>query len=147
MSDGLIAPAESARPSQPPSADDQLAQICGDVAHIVKRASGRGPGKTTAHWAGRNMLVVLLEDWQTDADRTLLAAGRTSDLYRRRRLLQSLIEDELVQAVQQIVSQRVETTLSASRLDPDLSAEIFLLGSSAPEPDQDAHRPIDELTG
>ena len=43
------------------------------------------------------------------------------------RLLQALIEEELNTTVERILNQPAETMLSATRLDPDLSAEIFLL--------------------
>ena len=44
-----------------------------------------------------------------------------------RHLLQTIIEDDLKAGVERILGRTVKTTLSATRLDPDLSAEIFLL--------------------
>ena len=43
----------------------ELAQICGELAAVFRRAWGRGPAKTSAHWAGPNMLVVLLANGHT----------------------------------------------------------------------------------
>jgi uncharacterized protein YbcI len=107
---------------------DQLSQICGAVAAVFRRAWGRGPAKTTAHWAGPNMLVVLLENGHTDAEKTMRAAGHLQELIGGRHLLQTLIEDDLEETVARILGRPVVTTLSATRLDPDVSAEIFLLG-------------------
>jgi len=120
-------PAPRLSQSWPTGADNQLARICGEVAAVFKRTSGRGPVRTTAHWAGPKMLVVLLENGQTEAEQTMRRAGHIAELHARRRLLQALIEDELNTTVERILSQPVETMLSATRLDPDVSAEIFLL--------------------
>jgi uncharacterized protein YbcI len=109
--------------------DDQLARICGEVAAVFKRAWGRGPIRTTAHWAGPNMLVIMLENGHTEAEKTMRAAGHIQELLGGRHLLQVLIEDDLKESVERILGVPVLTLLSATRLDPDLSAEIFLLGS------------------
>ena len=105
----------------------ELARICGEVAAVFRRAWGRGPAKATAHWAGPNMLVVLLANGHTDAERSMRAAGHIQELLGGRRLLQGIIEQDLRAGVERILGRTVETMLSATRLDPDLSAEIFLL--------------------
>jgi uncharacterized protein YbcI len=113
---------------EPPTyRNGELAQICGEVAAVFRRAWGRGPAKTTAHWAGPNMLVVLLVNGHTDAEKTMRAAGHIQELLGGRRLLHVMIEDDLKASVERILGRTVETTLSATRLDPDLSAEVFLL--------------------
>jgi len=119
----------SAVPSKESSAcpTGELAQICGEVAAVIRRAWGRGPAKTTAHWAGPNVLVVLLVNGHTDAEKTMRATGHIHELLGGRRLLHVIIEDDLKAGVERISGRTVETTLSATRLDPDLSAEIFLL--------------------
>jgi uncharacterized protein YbcI len=106
---------------------DQLASLCGEVAATFRRTWGRGPVKTTAHWAGPNMLVLLLENGHTDAEKAMRAAGHIQQLLGGRQLLQRIVEDELTTTVERIIGRHVQTMLSATRLDPDLSAEIFLL--------------------
>jgi uncharacterized protein YbcI len=73
------------------------------------------------------MLVVLLVNGHTDAEKTLRAAGHIQELLGGRHVLQTIIEDDLKAAVERVLGRAVKTTLSATRLDPDLSAEIFLL--------------------
>jgi uncharacterized protein YbcI len=114
-------------PQKPGYPDDSLAQVCGQIASVFRRAWGRGRVRTTAHWAGPNLLIVLLDNGHTEAEKTLRAAGHIQELLGGRHLLQVLIEEGLTSTVQQILDRRVETLLSATRLDPDLSAEIFLL--------------------
>jgi hypothetical protein len=73
------------------------------------------------------MLVVLLANGHTEAEKSMRAAGHIQELFGGRRLLQGIIEDELSASVEQVLGRSVQTTLSATRLDPDLSAETFLL--------------------
>jgi uncharacterized protein YbcI len=73
------------------------------------------------------MLVVLLVNGHTKAEQTMRAAGHIEELLGGRRLLHAVIEQDLKASVGTILGRTVETTLSATRLDPDLSAEIFLL--------------------
>ena len=119
-------------PQTPSYPDDQLAQIGGEIAAVFRRAWGRGPVRTTAHWASPDMLIVLLENGHTEAEKTLRAAGHIQELLGGRHLLQMLIEDELTASVEQILGRRSQTLLSATRLDPDLSAEIFMLETVSP---------------
>jgi uncharacterized protein YbcI len=120
----------------------ELAQLCGEVAAIVRRAWGRGPVNTTAHWAGPDALVVLLENGLIPAERTLRAAGDEQAVLAGRRTLQRILEAELDAAVERIFGRKVRAMLSATRLDPDISAEIFLLApedeAGLPERSRDA---------
>jgi len=119
----------SAQQSAAASSDDKLARVCGEVAAVFKRAWGRGPVRTTAHWAGPNLLVIILQNGHTEAEKTLRAAGHIQELLGGRHLLQVLIEDDLKASVERILGVPVVTMLSATRLDPDLSAEIFVIGN------------------
>jgi uncharacterized protein YbcI len=109
---------------------DELTRVCGEVAAVFARTWGRGPEKTTAHWAGPNMLVVLLENGHTVAEKTMRAAGHIQELVGGRQLLQLIVEDELIGKVEAATGRQVITTLSATRLDPDMSAEIFIFGDA-----------------
>ena len=74
---------------------DPLAQICGEVAGAYRRTWGRGPAKTTAHWAGPHTLIVLLYSGHTEQEKTMLAAGQIRQVLDGRQLLQQHVEDEL----------------------------------------------------
>ncbi|MGA2926448.1 MAG: Na-translocating system protein MpsC family protein [Solirubrobacteraceae bacterium] len=134
MSDaGTVSTLSGSRPG-PGYPDDQLARVCGEVAAVFKRAWGRGPIRTTAYWAGSSLLVILLENGHTEAEKTMRAAGHIQELLGGRHLLQVLIEDDLKESVERILGVPVITMLSATRLDPDLSAQIFVLGSNGDAP-------------
>jgi uncharacterized protein YbcI len=124
-----LSPHEPAAP-----AADPLSQICGEVALAVRRVWGRGPIKATAHTAGKNMLVVLLEDGHTSHEHSLRVAGRTEQLLEGRKALHDILAEDLTAIVAQATGRDVLTMLSATRIDPDVTAAIFILDSSAPAP-------------
>jgi uncharacterized protein YbcI len=107
-------------------AGDVLTQVCSEVAAAIRRAWGRGPVRTTAHWATPDILLVLLEDGHVDSEKTLRASGHDRELLGARRLLQEIVEPELQAVVERATGRPIRATLSATRLDPDVSAEIFL---------------------
>jgi len=120
-----------------------LQRICADVASLFRRRWGRGPRQTRAHWAGDDMLVVLMENGHTEAEKSMRAAGHIAELLEGRHLLQGLVEADLCEIVEAATARKLRTSLSATRLDPDLSAEIFLfepLGEDAAAPPADAAR-------
>ncbi len=105
---------------------DPLAELSGEVAGAVREAWGRGPRKVVARWAGRDVLLVLMDDAHTDAERSLLATGRGDEVLRGRRQLHEIVNPRLTASAEQLVRRPVTAMLSATRLDPDVSAEIFL---------------------
>ena len=119
-----------------PYPNDELTLVCGEVAAVFV-APGAEARRRPLPRAGPDMLVVLLANGHTDAEKTMRAAGHIQELLGGRHLLQTIIEDDLKTGIQRILGRTVKTTLSATRLDPDLSAEIFLLVPSA----TDAQRP------
>ena len=115
---------------------EPLARVCGDVAGVLRRAWGRGPSNVIARWAGRDMVVVLMHDTYTDAERTLLVSGHGEDVVRGRRKLQLIVEDELKADVERILGRPVAAVLSATRLDPALSSEVFVLAEEPADGDE-----------
>lgn len=112
---------------------DQLVAVAGDVAAIVKQAWGRGPARTTAHWAGADALLVLMDNGQTDAERTLRDARHADEVLRGRQMLHEAVQARLGESVTRHTGRRVRAVLSATHLEPDVSVEVFLLGWPASE--------------
>jgi uncharacterized protein YbcI len=112
-------------------AGDVLSDVCGEVAAAFRRAWGRGPVKTTAHWATPDILLVVLEDGHIDSEKTLREKGYTKELLGGRRLLQEIVEPELQAGVERATGRPIRATLSATHVDPDVSAEIFLFERAA----------------
>ena len=91
---------------------------------------GRGP--TKARTSIRDDLVVcLLENSLTKAERSLVAGGREQLVLDTRRALQSTMRSDLVAAVERLTERKVVAFMSDNHIDPDVGTETFLL---APEP-------------
>jgi uncharacterized protein YbcI len=112
----------------PHRSSEQLQQICGEIAAAVRNKWGRGPRRTTARWVAPDTLVALMADGATHAEATLRAAGHAERVASGRRMLLQMIEDELRAIVGAATGREVITVLCATRLDPDLSVAVFLLG-------------------
>ena len=114
-----------------PPAGGGLSELCSSIARLYSERWGRGPQRCRAYWAGADILLVLLEDGHNPAERTLRAAGHIQEILGGRHALQRILEDDLCRLVEQATGRRVATVLSATRLEPDLSAEVFLLVPAA----------------
>ena len=91
---------------------------------------GRGP--TKARTSIRDDLVVcLLENSLTKAERSLVAGGREQLVLDTRGALQSTMRSDLVAAVERLTERKVIAFMSDNHIDPDVGTETFLL---APEP-------------
>lgn len=125
---------------EPPAATatSLLADICGEIAGAIRRAWGRGPANTYANWAGASALIVLLENGYTEHEKTLRAAGQTKQLLEGRETLGNILEDELKGIVERATGRKVIAMLSANRVDPDVSAQIFLFERPPTEDDPSA---------
>ena len=87
---------------------------------------GRGP--TKARTSIRDDLVVcLLENSLTKAERSLVAGGREQLVLDTRRAFQSTMRLDLVAAVEQLTKRRVIAFMSDNHIDPDIATETFLL--------------------
>jgi uncharacterized protein YbcI len=117
-------------PTPPAGAHDRdvLSEVCSRAAALFRTHWGRGPRKCRAHWAGPDTILVLLENGLTESERTLSAAGRGDDVLAGRRALNALVEPQLRAIVEDATGRPVAVFLGASRLAPDVTAEVFVLG-------------------
>jgi uncharacterized protein YbcI len=87
---------------------------------------GRGP--TRARTSIRdNVVVVILEDTLTRAERTLVEDGKSEEVLRVRQSFQRTMEADMVRAVETLSGRRVIAFMSANHIDPDLASETFVL--------------------
>ena len=54
-----------------------------------------------------------------------------------RRTIQSVLRDEAVAAVEEVTGRDVVSFMSENDINPDVSAEVFVLQPSSSEPDDD----------
>ncbi|HEV2769591.1 MAG TPA: DUF2294 domain-containing protein [Solirubrobacteraceae bacterium] len=112
------------------------AAISNAVVGIFRDYLGRGPTKARA-FLRDNIVVVVLEDSLTKAEKVLVDQGQAEAMMQMRRAMQATMREALSGAVTQITGRRVIAFMSDNHPDPDYAAEVFVL-ESAP---QDGHSP------
>jgi len=113
--------------SEPAGASGPLADVANSIVHLYKDAFGRGPTKARARFAGTDLLVVVLEDIMTVAERNLLELGEVARLHEQRLFVQLAIEDRKRSEVERILER--STVAAICGVDPirDLAVEMFTL--------------------
>jgi uncharacterized protein YbcI len=103
------------------------AEIARSVVGIYRRACGRGPTKARTMFRS-DVVVVILEDVLTPAERSLIADGRAAAALDMRRSLHAAMRPTLATAIAEATGCPVRAVMSDSNDDPDVTVEIFLLG-------------------
>ena len=114
------------------------ASISTAVVHAFAEHTGRGPTRARTTIDG-DLIVVVLQDGQTKAERALVRAGKGDVVLHLRRSFQETMRDDLVAVVERLTQRTVQAFMSANHNEPDAAAEIFILdaepaGASATRP-------------
>ena len=104
----------------------QLAGISRAVVKIHAEHYGRGPDRAKTIWQ-RDVIVCLLEEVYTPAERTLIQAGRFDQVRSLRTAFEDEVEPLLRAAVEAVTGRRVRAFLSQVNADPELASEVFVL--------------------
>jgi uncharacterized protein YbcI len=115
--------------SHEPAAGALNAAITRAVVQIHRSRAGRGPTEARAFFNG-STVVVVLHDFATAAERTLVADGREEMAYAARRALHESMRPELTAAVERLSGRRVEALLSDIDFARGVAAEVFVLDAS-----------------
>jgi uncharacterized protein YbcI len=102
------------------------AAISNAVVRLLGEYVGRGPTKARTIHSGKLVLCVL-EDTMTRAERSLAAGGREEFVLRLRHAIQNTMQEDLTAAVEALTHRKVAAFLSANHVEPDLAAEVFVL--------------------
>ena len=100
------------------------------VSNAVVRVHSRhvGRGATRAHSFHRGAVIVtVLEDVMTTAERSLVAGGRADVVRRLRSELHATLRPDLVAEVERLAGRRVVACLSDHEVEPDVAAAVFVL--------------------
>jgi len=96
------------------------------VVRLFSEHTGRGPTKARTTIDGE-LIVVLLHDSMTHAEKTLVRAGRPAEVLQMRRTFQETMRPSLIEAVEELTDRSVVAFMSANDVDPDAAAEIFVM--------------------
>jgi uncharacterized protein YbcI len=105
-----------------------LASISAEMVRLYKEQFGRGPTKVRSNWSGRDMIVVLLEDTLTPAERNLVALGEFERLRDTRMLFQYSWVKQFCEPVERLTGRKVRSFISGIDAEADgTSLEVFVL--------------------
>lgn len=103
-----------------------LAAVSNRVVALHKEYYGRGPTRVKAYYDG-DLLVILLRGGLLRAEQTLNDNGHGRTVLEQRLAFQEAVRDKFIEAIEDVVGRKVVGYMSGSQLDPDMSAEVFVL--------------------
>jgi uncharacterized protein YbcI len=102
------------------------AEISSGMTRLHRHYYGRGPTKAKTY-IDDDLVVVVLEETFTVAERTLVDRGEVDAIQHIRRRFQQQMADEFTALVEQATGRSVRAFMSETHLEADVSVEIFLL--------------------
>jgi uncharacterized protein YbcI len=113
--------------TEPPGVgQDRGLAIANAITRLHRQYYGRGAASARTV-AGRDHIIVFLEDIYTTVERTLIDAGNFDTVRATRHTFQMTMEREFVAAVEELTGRKVVAFMSEVHESPDISAEIFVL--------------------
>jgi uncharacterized protein YbcI len=105
-----------------------MATLSAEMVRLYKEQFGRGPTKARSSWSGRDMVVVLLEDTLTPAERNLVHLGEFARLRDTRMLFQYSYVKQFCDPVERLTGRKVRSFISGIDAEADgTSLEVFVL--------------------
>jgi uncharacterized protein YbcI len=118
-----------------PIGGDLNAAVARAVVRFHRDETGRGPNKARAFYRD-DLIVVVLEDLMTQAERSLVARGERDAVMNMRAAFQNSIRADLVAVIEELTGAKVRAFMSSNNLDPDIAIQAFVLdqhvGGEAP---------------
>lgn len=104
-----------------------LTEISNTAATLHREHFGRGPGAVKSY-AADGIVVCVLSDPFTPAEKTLIEADRGDQVRATRAIHQVAVEATYAEAMAAVVGRPITAHLGAIHIDPDLAIETFTLG-------------------
>jgi uncharacterized protein YbcI len=105
---------------------DRGLAIANAITKLHRQHYGRGAASARTIM-GKDHVVVFLEDIYTTVERTLIEAGHFEQVRATRHTFQQTMRRDFCNAVEEITGRTVIGFMSEVHMDPDVSAEIFVL--------------------
>ncbi|HUA48778.1 MAG TPA: Na-translocating system protein MpsC family protein [Solirubrobacteraceae bacterium] len=112
------------------------AAITSALVGIHHKYLGRGPETASTFHYG-NVLVTLMNDVLTHAEKSLTRTGQLDAVNRIRQLFQETMAADFREAVERLTGRKVLAFISGNHIDPDIVAELFILDGPPGRPDLD----------
>ena len=115
--------------------DDRSSSLTSEISNmmvgLLAEYTGRGPTKARTI-VSKDLVVVLMRDTLTKGERTLVKAGKDTEVLEVRRLFQSAICAAATANVERLTGRKVVGFMSDNHIDPDLAIEAFVLEPEVP---------------
>jgi uncharacterized protein YbcI len=118
--------------SRHPTGGSRSTAIANMVVRVTSEYTGRGPTQARTHESG-DVITVVLQDTLTKGERPLVAHGRSDLVLTMRKAFQGTMRLDLKAGIEEITGRDVVAFMSDNHIDPDMAAEIFVLGPELAE--------------
>ena len=109
-------------------ASSLLSELAKEMVRLFKDQFGRGPTSARVAWAGPDVLVAILEDTLTPAERNLTRLGEHERLRETRSFFQYASVAEFCEPVERLTGRKVRAFISGIDTEVNgLSVETFVL--------------------
>jgi uncharacterized protein YbcI len=102
------------------------AKISKEIVRLQSDYYGKGPTKAKTYIVD-DLVVVVLEESFTRAEKTLAERGEREAIQHIRRRFQQQMAESFISIVEQATGRKVRAFLSETDIDQDVSVETFLL--------------------
>jgi uncharacterized protein YbcI len=110
----------------PRTLGEMRAQISRDMVRLQAEYYGKGPTRAKTYIV-EDLVVVVLEESFTRAERTLVERGEKEAIQHIRRRFQQQMAEPFSSIVEQATGRKVRVFLSETNVEQDVSVETFLL--------------------
>ena len=111
---------------EPRALGETRARISKEMVRLQSEYYGKGPTKAKTYIVD-DLVVVVLEESFTRAEKTLVERGEREAIQQIRRRFQQQMAESFISIVEQATGRRVRVFLSETDVDQDVSVETFLL--------------------
>src|SRR4051794_35621510 len=115
------------------TADEHLASggavgaaISNAVVRVMHEHTGRGPTRART-LIGDGIIMVLVDDALTKAERRLVEAGEAPAVLGIRVTFQRAMRRDLTEVVESLSGRHVTAFMSANHVEPDMACEVFIV--------------------
>ena len=113
--------------TEPNGASELETRIADEISLLQADYYGIAPKHARAYVISGEIVVVVLRETFTPAEKVLIGHGDAEAIQHSRRRFQQLSGDQFVSVVEQATGEQVETFLSETNLETEVAVETFLL--------------------
>jgi uncharacterized protein YbcI len=107
-----------------------LSRISTEMVRTMKHYYGKGPVSAKSYLLD-DLLFVVMREGMTQAEQTMLEAGREGEVRHFRQVFENETAEVLIRMIERLTGRRVVTYQSQVLFDPNMTIEIFVFDDAA----------------